>query len=208
MSVNSEVLWDGNPHWLGMLGWYLKGLGGSLVLSIPFLALAHYGHFSYVLAVLILVVLWALVIGIAWVKLHTTSYRITAQLVCQSEGILSRDWVTTPIVRLQDISVHQPLWERMLGIGTIEFDNASDRAAQTNEFIWKGVRHPRKIADLVEDIRSGAWHDRKQVFEDDEELKASHAYDDLDPEEPAPGNNQRDDRRGYGRDDDHERQGL
>lgn len=202
MSDHSEVLWEGTPHWLGMLGWYFKGMGGSLIVSIPFLAAAYFGHFSMALAVLILLFLWALVIGIAWIRLHTTNFRVTPQLICQSEGIFSRDWVTSPIVRLQDIAVHQPLWERILGIGTVEFDNASDRAAQNNEFIWKGVRHPRQLADLVEDIRSGAWHDRKQVLEGDEELQASHIYDDLDGESgsSAP--------RGSGRDDDHERHGL
>jgi uncharacterized membrane protein YdbT with pleckstrin-like domain len=180
--TNHDALWEGTPHWLGMLGFYFKGLVGGVAISLPFFVAAYTGHFAWAFAAIILVVLWALVIGLAWIKLHTTNFKITPQLVCQSQGIFSRDWVTTPIVRLQDISVHQPFWERIIGLGTIEFDNAADRGTVSNEFLWKGVRHPRKIADLVEDIRSGAYHDRKQVIEGDEELSATHIYDDLDGE--------------------------
>lgn len=152
-----EVLWEGNPHWLGMIGWYIKWAFFALIVGIPFLIAAYLGRFSTALAVVIIIALLAFVFAIGWIRRATTSYKVTERLVCQAQGILNRDWDTTPISRLQDISVTQSLFQRMLGVGMIEFDNAAEGGALGKSFVWWGIRKPRSLSDLVNSIRSGSY---------------------------------------------------
>ena len=69
-------------------------------------------------------------------------------------GVVSRQIQETRIERLQDHSIHQSLLERILRIGTIDFDTAADE--QGDMFRFEGVDNPERIVLSIDRVTQQA----------------------------------------------------
>ena len=65
-------------------------------------------------------------------------------------GVLSRQIQETRIERLQDHSIHQSLLERMLRVGTVDFDTAADE--QGDMFRFAGVDNPEGVVRQIDRV--------------------------------------------------------
>ena len=64
---------------------------------------------------------------IAWTVLGwlTERFYITTSKVIYARGILNRNVISTPLVKIDEVTLKRPLLGRMLGYGILEVDNAS-----------------------------------------------------------------------------------
>jgi uncharacterized membrane protein YdbT with pleckstrin-like domain len=76
-----------------------------------------------------------------------TTYSITNQRLTIQRGILSRDLHQTRLERIQNVNSSQSLFERLLRIGTVEFDTAGE---SQYDFAFRGVGDPRGIVRTVD----------------------------------------------------------
>jgi len=101
-----------------------------------------------VLVVFLVVLTWGLIRRIA------TTYTITNRRLTIRTGLLSRELHETRLERVQNVNLRQRLLERLLGIGTVDFDTAGGAAY---DFSFRGVEHPHAIVRTVnaalEDLR-------------------------------------------------------
>ena len=81
--------------------------------------------------------LLALSILVGFVRRVATHYTITDRRLHIRRGILSRTEQHTTIDRVQNVETHQTLLERVLRIGTVNFDTA---ATDESEFSLRGRR--------------------------------------------------------------------
>jgi uncharacterized membrane protein YdbT with pleckstrin-like domain len=145
MSVSSSetVIYSGHPSWRSMLDFHIAGLllaaaGGA----IARLATSNWG---YAVAVFAAILALSLVIG--FIRRIATHYTITSRRLHIKRGLLSRTEQHTTIDRVQDVETYQSLLERVLGIGTVNFNTA---ATEESEFSFQGVASPRTVVAAVD----------------------------------------------------------
>ena len=80
-----------------------------------------------------------------------TTYSITDRRLTIETGLLSRDLHQTRLERIQNVNARQSMFERALGIGTVDFDTAGEARF---DFAFIGVGEPRRIVRTVD----GALH--------------------------------------------------
>jgi uncharacterized membrane protein YdbT with pleckstrin-like domain len=143
-----QVFFHGHPSWRSMLAFYVRGLLAAVAagviagiatrisdhsVSVPWVAAA-------VLVVFLVVLAWGLIRRIA------TTYTITNRRLTIRSGLLSRELHECRIERVQNVNTRQRLLERMLGIGTVDFDTAAGAAY---DFSFRGVEDPGGIVRTV-----------------------------------------------------------
>jgi uncharacterized membrane protein YdbT with pleckstrin-like domain len=145
---DEQVFFHGHPSWRSMLAFYVRGLlmavaAGVIAgvvtrisdrnVDVPWVSAA-------VLVVFVVVLAWGLVRRIA------TTYTITNRRLTIRSGLLSRELHECRLERVQNVNTRQRLLERMLGIGTVDFDTAAGAAY---EFSFRGVEDPGGIVRTV-----------------------------------------------------------
>jgi uncharacterized membrane protein YdbT with pleckstrin-like domain len=132
-----------------MLGFYAKGLLLALlagtVAGVASRTTAHQVQAPWVIvAVLVVFALW-LIRGA--LRCARTTYTITDQRLTIERGLVSREVHEAALDRVQNVRCRQSVMQRLLRVGTVEFDTAGGAEF---DFALTGVEHPRRIARAVD----------------------------------------------------------
>ena len=131
-----------------MLEFQLKGLAGMVVAGvIAGLATAvASGHVQVGWVVVAVVVVFVAVALAGLVRRKSTTYTISNQRLTIQVGLVSRELHETQLERVQNVNSRQSLLERLLRIGTVDFDTAGGAGF---DFAFRGVADPRNIVRTV-----------------------------------------------------------
>ena len=140
---NEQVIYEGRPSWRSILGFYIAGL---LIVAVA--AVAAYFASGTGIAVAAAAAVFVLLLVIGWLKRISTRYAITDRRLRIQRGIIARNVEEARLERVQNVSVSQSILQRILQVGTIDFDTASNRADDTFQF--RGIAQPEKIVVLVD----------------------------------------------------------
>src|SRR3954452_18744234 len=137
-----EIVFEGHPSWRGVLSFYLRGLAIALVVGaiLWFAASAGVGiaAFAVVMAVAILAGL---------VKRMATRYVISTERLNIRSGILAKHVQQTSIDRVQNVNTEQTFMDRLLRVGSVDFDTAG---TDDSAFTFRGVSNPAGIVAAVD----------------------------------------------------------
>jgi uncharacterized membrane protein YdbT with pleckstrin-like domain len=143
------VFFRGHPSWRSTLDFYAKGfamavIAGALAGAVTAIASGHVmaEWISVVVLVMLVVVLLAGLI----IRARTT-YMITSERLTIHRGLVSRDIRQTRLERVQNVNARQSVLERLLGVGTVDFDTAGGAGY---DFTFHGVANPREIVRTVD----------------------------------------------------------
>ena len=133
-----------------MFALHLKGLlaavaAGVIVGLVSAVAKSHVQVVWVVAAVLVVL---AVAVLIAFVRRAATTYTITSHRLTIRLGLLSRELHETRLDRVQNVGTNQSLLDRMLGIGTVDFDTAGGAGF---DFAFRGVVAPESIVRTVDE---------------------------------------------------------
>jgi uncharacterized membrane protein YdbT with pleckstrin-like domain len=144
-----EIFFHGHPSWRSMASFYGKGLLVSLVVGVIVGVITrvadHHVEAGWVVAGIIVVFLILAVIG--QVQRIQTTYSITNQRLTIETGLLSKEVHQTRLERIQNVNSEQSLADRILRIGTVDFDTAAEADF---DFSFRGVGDPRGIVRTVD----------------------------------------------------------
>ncbi len=142
-------MFEGHPSWRSIIGFYLKGLLGVLVIAflVGLVTNIADGDTNTELVVLVAVIGVAIVILAGFIKRITTHYTITTRRLHIKRGIIARDIQETRLERVQNVNYNQSLLERMLQVGDVDFDTA---AGDDYNFIFVGVADPAEVVERVD----------------------------------------------------------
>ena len=144
-----QIIFEGHPSWRATLAFYVQGVLAVLVVGVIALLVSSTGVGAGVIAAGI-----ALVVLIGFIKRVATVYTITNQRLRIKRGILSKRIQQTRIDRVQNVNTEQSFRERLLRVGTVDFDTAWTDAS---EFRFAGISDPNRIATVVDEAqRSGS----------------------------------------------------
>jgi uncharacterized membrane protein YdbT with pleckstrin-like domain len=91
------------------------------------------------------------ILGVAtltWLKTASTSYRFAKNRVTWRTGVLSREAESLELYRVADVSMRQPLLQRLFGVGQIVIRSAD---ANHREIVIPGVPRPDRFRDWLTD---------------------------------------------------------
>ena len=117
LHAGEEVIYEGHPSWRSTVAFYLKGL------------------------------LIAIVILVGFVRRYFTVYTITNQRLRIQRGIIARNVQQTQIERVQNVNTNQSVIQRMLQVGTVDFDTAG---TGDSDFKFVGVNNPEDVVAAVD----------------------------------------------------------
>jgi len=136
------VLFEGHPSWRATLGFYIVGFVAAVAVGVlaGVAAGADIGVPVVVAALLIL-----LLVGL--VRRLGTHYMVTTDRLRIRHGILARRVQQTRLDRVQNVNTDQSLLERLLGIGTVDFDTAG---TEDSDFAFHGIADPSSVVAAVD----------------------------------------------------------
>jgi uncharacterized membrane protein YdbT with pleckstrin-like domain len=137
-----EVVFEGHPSWRALLSFYLGGVAAAAAIAVVVGLIGSVG-----LAIVVGAVLVGLVLLYGFVKRMSTTYLVTSQRLSIRRGILSKHMQQTRIDRVQNVNTEQSLRERILRVGTIDFDTAG---TDDSEFRFVGIASPANVVAAVD----------------------------------------------------------
>jgi uncharacterized membrane protein YdbT with pleckstrin-like domain len=137
-----EVVFEGHPSWRGVLSFYVYGVGGAVIVGIV-IGLAGATAIGSIVAVAGI----ALVLAAGLLKRMATHYVVTSQRLHIRRGILAKKVQQTRIDRVQNVNTEQRLLDRILRVGTVDFDTAG---TDDSDFTFRGIANPDEVVAAVD----------------------------------------------------------
>ena len=132
------------------MGFYLKGLVlVALAGGVAALVTEIDDEVKWGVVTVVVIVAAVLLVLAGLLKRIATTYTITNRRLHIRQGIVARHVQQARLERVQNVSTSQSVLERILQVGTVDFDTA---AAGTEEadFAFDGVSQPEKVMAAVD----------------------------------------------------------
>ncbi|HWF75309.1 MAG TPA: PH domain-containing protein [Solirubrobacteraceae bacterium] len=144
-----QVLFHGHPSWRSILDLYVKGWLATVALAVLVAGVTDIaaGHIELGWVILAVAVSLATVVLAGFLRRRRTLYTITTQRLTIRTGLFSRAVQETRLDRIQNVHSRQSVLERILGVGTIDFDTAA--GAEYN-FSFRGLDNPDQVVRTVD----------------------------------------------------------
>jgi membrane protein YdbS with pleckstrin-like domain len=175
-----QELWTGTYSPKAMLGWFI---GAGLVTIAGAIVIAMTGQdAAWIPFGAVVLVMWAALFAAALYNRMSIKYSLTTYRLFHEKGLLSRTRDRIEVIDIDDVTLSQGLFERMLNIGTIHIissdeslkQKAVEDATKTGSTIvnpdkldgrldMPGIDDVRRIADLIDNTRR-AERNRRGVF--------------------------------------------
>jgi uncharacterized membrane protein YdbT with pleckstrin-like domain len=143
-----RVVFEGHPSWRALLSFYIGGIVGAVVVAVIVALIA-----DVAVGVIVGVVLCAAVLVVGFVRRMTTTYMVSNQRLYIRRGLLSKSVQQTRVDRVQNINTEQRLRDRMLRVGTVDFDTAG---TDDSEFRFVGIANPGAVVTAVDHAQRDA----------------------------------------------------
>src|SRR3954471_6936091 len=140
---SEHILYEGRPSWRSILLFYVLGIVAVAVGGAIAGLIWNDPGWGSLIGVLILIAI--LVAG--WVQRVGTRYFVTNERLHIRRGILSRRSQETRLERIQNVNTKQGAFERLLRIGTVDFDTAG---GSDYDFAFRGVADPVRVGHAVD----------------------------------------------------------
>jgi uncharacterized membrane protein YdbT with pleckstrin-like domain len=142
LNDDEEIVLDLRPHWWSLAGPSLA-LALSLAVAIAVAVRTDAGWARIPFLVLVLVVLvWFLARVARWA---TTNLVVTTDRLIVRTGVVAKRGREMPLERLNDITVTQTLFKRVLGAGDLVIESAGERGQET----FLGCPHPGRVQNEI-----------------------------------------------------------
>lgn len=151
-------IWSGRPSWRGRMAIVIPGLLITLVVLI----ICLWAGLSATITLTLVVI--AAAVTIVWSFLETIrwKYTVTSRRVFVRRGLVSVNEQTARLERVQDITLHQTLFDRLFGVGKLAIDTAGSSGGALEFKALIDPAHVREILDTA--VRAERAHDDGDVL--------------------------------------------
>ena len=142
-------LWHGRYSAKGMINYWLVAILATLLLPLV-AGMVGLDRVGWIGLLALILLLWLGLAGLlAWQKLDV-HYVLTNQRLIHKSGIVTRHSNRIEVIDFDDVSYHQGIIERIVGVGTIEVVS-SDRTDPVLELI--GIDRVQEVAGMMDEAR-------------------------------------------------------
>jgi uncharacterized membrane protein YdbT with pleckstrin-like domain len=139
---DERVVFEGHPSWRALLSFYVPAVAGALVAAVVVALVA-----DVALALLVAAVLIGAALLYGLVKRMATVYMVSSQRLYIRQGIVAKRAQQTRIDRVQNVNTEQSVLDRVLRVGTVDFDTAG---SDDSEFRFVGIADPDAVVSAVD----------------------------------------------------------
>jgi uncharacterized membrane protein YdbT with pleckstrin-like domain len=132
LRAGEDSVYQGHPSWRALTGF----------LIVAFLV------DEFAIGLIAALVLAGLTLVVGWFRRVSTNYVITNQRLRISRGIVRRQVQETRLDRVQNVNFNQSVIDRMLRVGSVDFDTAG---TDDSEFVFDWVNNPEGVVRAVND---------------------------------------------------------
>jgi uncharacterized membrane protein YdbT with pleckstrin-like domain len=151
VDAGERVIYQGHPSWRSILSFYLKGVLASVALALAvWLVTGLFDDANDALASAILIAGVVLTVVAGFVRRVSTEYTITDRRLHIKHGVIARRTQETQVDRAQNVNTHQSVIDRMLQVGTVNFDTAG---SGDYDFAFVGVSDPEEVVRAVDAVQ-------------------------------------------------------
>jgi uncharacterized membrane protein YdbT with pleckstrin-like domain len=124
LNDGEDVVLDLHPHW-----WYFAKPVTTLVVLLVAVAFAR--NIAYLpLALLALAGVNVLWLGLRYLRWVTNNFVLTTDRLIDRQGVLAKHVREIPLERINDLSVSQSFFERIIGAGDVMVESAGERGQE------------------------------------------------------------------------------
>jgi uncharacterized membrane protein YdbT with pleckstrin-like domain len=142
LNEGEDVVLDLRPHW-----WVLVKPVALVVVLVPalFVVAAKIDNDvpTYAMAALLLFALLRLLV--AYLRWATTNFVVTTDRIVHRAGVLAKSGREIPLERLNDITVNQSIFERLIGAGDLMIESDGERGQSH----FTDVRRPFVVQNVI-----------------------------------------------------------
>ena len=142
------------PAWLNQ--WWQIGI--MLLMPVVFVLAYLKGHQYFssenlrvVLVVIVAVFVYLLAVVIY--RRYSWAYMINGETIESREGLIARKVSSIRVRDLRNINVKQSLWQRLLGVGDVEFSSAGGSGIEVS---FRGVSDPLQVKSLAQRMQGNS----------------------------------------------------
>ena len=142
------------PAWMNQ--WWQIGLAVLLPFVFVLAYLKGHQYFSsenlrVVLVVIVAVFVYLLAVVIY--RRYSWAYTINGEVIESREGLIARKVSSIRVRDLRNINVKQSLWQRLLGVGDVEFSSAGGSGIEVS---FRGVSDPLQVKSLAQRMQGNS----------------------------------------------------
>jgi uncharacterized membrane protein YdbT with pleckstrin-like domain len=140
---HEQEIWSGRPSWRGRMAILVPGVLLTILALIVLIWAGASATITLVVVgvVALVTVVWSFLETIRW------KYAITNRRVFVRHGLVSIHEQTARLERVQDITLHQTLFDRMFGVGKLQIDTAGSSGGALE---FKALLEPTQVREILE----------------------------------------------------------
>lgn len=157
LNEGEEIVLDLHPHW-----WSFAEPVALLVLDVALaivVAALDWPNWLFygVLAIAAFALLWTVKRFFVWTS---TNFVVTTDRLIYRSGVVSKHGKEIPLERLNDISFHQGVFERMIGAGDLEIESGGEKGQQ----FFTDIPHPARVQnEIYRQVEANASRDAQRA---------------------------------------------
>ena len=149
LNENEELIVDLNPHW-----WHFAAPLAGLVLATALAVLLSRLANAIAASWFDSLNKWAtiLIVGAALVNLivrmlewSTTHFVVTSDRVIFRQGVIGKTGIDIPLERVNNVSIHQSVLERMVGAGDLLIESGGEDGQQ----LFTDISSPAEVQNII-----------------------------------------------------------
>jgi uncharacterized membrane protein YdbT with pleckstrin-like domain len=146
---DERVIYSSNPSWRSQFGAHVLIVVGAILIGAVVLLAVSPDWIGVAVGIVLAVA------GVAWlwVQRSRTTYVITTHRLRVREGFLAKEVQETRLDRIQNVTVSQSVPQRLLRVGTVDYDTAGDDGSR---FRMTGVSNPDGVVRIVDRTQRSA----------------------------------------------------
>jgi uncharacterized membrane protein YdbT with pleckstrin-like domain len=146
-----RTIWEGRPSWRGRISIFAPGVlvAIGVVILVRLVDISWGPALIAALVVVLVTAVWGLLETIRW------KYAITSRRVIVRHGLVSINEQTARLERVQDLTLHQSLFDRMFGVGRLLIDTAGSEGGALE---FKALDDPASVRELLENAVRDETH--------------------------------------------------
>ncbi len=154
---DEQILYSESPSWRAQFGKHVMMLVAAILIGAVVLLALNPDWIGIVVGIVVAL----LGTGYLWMERIRTKYIITTHRLHVREGFLSKQVQETRLRRIQNVTTNQSVIQRILGIGTVDYDTAGDNDGG-DRFRMEGVRNPDALIRLVDKAQRDVFDSERQ----------------------------------------------
>ncbi len=139
------VALDLHPHW-----WFFAGpavtLIASIIIGIVSLTRSDGNATSAIQTIaLVMILVSAVWLVIRYLRWSTTNFVITSDRIIYRSGVIGKRGIEIPLERVNNVSLHQTVFERIVGAGDLLIESGGEAGQQR----FTDIRRPGRVQNLI-----------------------------------------------------------